>query len=120
MSKAEWTRHLDEASKKSIRWYPQWNKREDTIIRYGGFLNAPKELSTTIRSWCQDKRATPWLYPRPRKPSHPSSYTTRECRIRNALRRSGKPGGVLLEKNLSWDPGAAEPHLATRLGARAD
>ncbi|RDX92949.1 hypothetical protein CR513_24846, partial [Mucuna pruriens] len=41
MSTVEWTRHLDEASEKSICWYPQWNEREDTIIRCGGFPNVP-------------------------------------------------------------------------------
>ncbi|RDX82953.1 hypothetical protein CR513_36198, partial [Mucuna pruriens] len=41
MSEVEWMRHLDEASKKTIRWYPQWNEREDTIIKCGGFLNVP-------------------------------------------------------------------------------
>ncbi|RDX73764.1 hypothetical protein CR513_46571, partial [Mucuna pruriens] len=41
MSKAEWTRHLDEVSKKSIHWYPQCNERDDTIIRCGAFPNVP-------------------------------------------------------------------------------
>ncbi|RDX81608.1 hypothetical protein CR513_37690, partial [Mucuna pruriens] len=77
-------------------------------------LNAPKDPTTTILSWCQDKWATPWLYPHLRKPSHLSSYTTWECRTGNALRRFGKLGGVLSEKDSSGDPRAAEPHLATR------
>ncbi|RDX98223.1 hypothetical protein CR513_18881, partial [Mucuna pruriens] len=41
MSKAEWTKHLDEATEMSICWYPRWNERDDTIIRCGGFPNVP-------------------------------------------------------------------------------
>ncbi|RDY12211.1 hypothetical protein CR513_03014, partial [Mucuna pruriens] len=41
LTKAEWTARLDEATKRSIRWYPQWNEREDVIIRCGGFPNIP-------------------------------------------------------------------------------
>ncbi|RDX63707.1 hypothetical protein CR513_57829, partial [Mucuna pruriens] len=41
MARAEWTKCLDEASKRSIRWYPQWNERNDMIIRCGGFPNVP-------------------------------------------------------------------------------
>ncbi|RDX88298.1 hypothetical protein CR513_30137, partial [Mucuna pruriens] len=32
---------LDEATEKSIHWYPQWNERKDAIIKYGGFPNVP-------------------------------------------------------------------------------
>ncbi|RDX85054.1 hypothetical protein CR513_33809, partial [Mucuna pruriens] len=39
LTKAEWTARLDEATKRSIRWYPQWNKREDVIIHCEGFPN---------------------------------------------------------------------------------
>ncbi|RDX63521.1 hypothetical protein CR513_58046, partial [Mucuna pruriens] len=39
LTKAEWTAHLDEAMEKSIRWYSQWNEREDVIIWCGGFPN---------------------------------------------------------------------------------
>ncbi|RDX85211.1 hypothetical protein CR513_33648, partial [Mucuna pruriens] len=39
MSKAEWTKHLDEATKKSISWYSRWNERDDMIIRCGEFPN---------------------------------------------------------------------------------
>ncbi|RDY10312.1 hypothetical protein CR513_05180, partial [Mucuna pruriens] len=38
---AEWTAHLDEATKRSIRWYPLWNEREDVIIWCGRFPNIP-------------------------------------------------------------------------------
>ncbi|RDX66183.1 hypothetical protein CR513_55078, partial [Mucuna pruriens] len=41
MTMAKWTKQLDDTSEKSIRWYPQWNEREDMIIRCGGFPNVP-------------------------------------------------------------------------------
>ncbi|RDY00945.1 hypothetical protein CR513_15792, partial [Mucuna pruriens] len=41
LTKAEWTARLDEAIERFIRWHPQWNKREDVIIRCGGFPNIP-------------------------------------------------------------------------------
>ncbi|RDX70353.1 hypothetical protein CR513_50411, partial [Mucuna pruriens] len=41
MTRVKWTKCLNEASKRSIRWYPQWNKGEDVIIRCGGFPNVP-------------------------------------------------------------------------------
>ncbi|RDX76681.1 hypothetical protein CR513_43303, partial [Mucuna pruriens] len=41
MTKAEWTICLDEATEKSIRWYPRWNKREDVTIKCRGFSNVP-------------------------------------------------------------------------------
>ncbi|RDX74174.1 hypothetical protein CR513_46104, partial [Mucuna pruriens] len=41
LAKAKWATRLDEATEKTIRWYPQWNKREDVIIKCGGFPNIP-------------------------------------------------------------------------------
>ncbi|RDY00183.1 hypothetical protein CR513_16664, partial [Mucuna pruriens] len=41
LTKVEWTARLDEAIERSIRWYPQWNEREDVIIHCGGFPNIP-------------------------------------------------------------------------------
>ncbi|RDY00260.1 hypothetical protein CR513_16576, partial [Mucuna pruriens] len=41
LTKAEWTARLDEATKRSIRWYPHWNERDDVIIYCGGFPNVP-------------------------------------------------------------------------------
>ncbi|RDX92991.1 hypothetical protein CR513_24816, partial [Mucuna pruriens] len=41
LTKAEWTTHLHEATKKIIHWYLQWNEREDVIIKCGGFSNIP-------------------------------------------------------------------------------
>ncbi|RDY06372.1 hypothetical protein CR513_09630, partial [Mucuna pruriens] len=41
MTKEEWVRKLDEASKKSIRWYPPWNEREHVIIKCEGYPNVP-------------------------------------------------------------------------------
>ncbi|RDX64791.1 hypothetical protein CR513_56602, partial [Mucuna pruriens] len=41
MSKARWIEYLDRASKRTIRWYPLWNEREQLIMRYRGFLNVP-------------------------------------------------------------------------------
>ncbi|RDY10761.1 hypothetical protein CR513_04671, partial [Mucuna pruriens] len=39
MTKEEWVRKLDEASEKSIRWYPLWNEREHVIIQCEGYPN---------------------------------------------------------------------------------
>ncbi|RDX72872.1 hypothetical protein CR513_47583, partial [Mucuna pruriens] len=41
LTKSEWTAHLDEATERTIYWYPQWNEREEVIIRCGGFPNIP-------------------------------------------------------------------------------
>ncbi|RDY06359.1 hypothetical protein CR513_09661, partial [Mucuna pruriens] len=41
MTKEEWVRKLDEASEKSIRWYPPWNEREHVIIKCEGYPNVP-------------------------------------------------------------------------------
>ncbi|RDX87507.1 hypothetical protein CR513_31008, partial [Mucuna pruriens] len=41
MTKAEWTKLLDDTSKRPIHWYSHWNESEDTIIRCGGFPNVP-------------------------------------------------------------------------------
>ncbi|RDX98901.1 hypothetical protein CR513_18116, partial [Mucuna pruriens] len=41
LTKVEWTSRLDEATEKSICWYPQWNEREDVIIQSRGFPNIP-------------------------------------------------------------------------------
>ncbi|RDY10625.1 hypothetical protein CR513_04822, partial [Mucuna pruriens] len=41
MSKVRWIEYLDRASKRTIRWYPLWNKREQLIMRCGGFPNVP-------------------------------------------------------------------------------
>ncbi|RDX83193.1 hypothetical protein CR513_35914, partial [Mucuna pruriens] len=39
MTKDLWARHLDQATKRTIRWYPMWNEREQIIVSCGGFLN---------------------------------------------------------------------------------
>ncbi|RDY13952.1 hypothetical protein CR513_01043, partial [Mucuna pruriens] len=41
MTKEEWVRKLEEASEKSIRWYPPWNEREQIIIKCEGYPNVP-------------------------------------------------------------------------------
>ncbi|RDX78738.1 hypothetical protein CR513_40936, partial [Mucuna pruriens] len=41
MSKSEWTQCLEEASEKTICWYPKWNEQENVIIKCGGFPNVP-------------------------------------------------------------------------------
>ncbi|RDX63962.1 hypothetical protein CR513_57542, partial [Mucuna pruriens] len=41
MTKAEWTSRLDESMEKMVHWYPQWNEKEDVIIKWGGFPNVP-------------------------------------------------------------------------------
>ncbi|RDY13545.1 hypothetical protein CR513_01509, partial [Mucuna pruriens] len=41
LTRAKWTTHLDKATKRLIHWYPQWNEREDVIIRCRGFPNIP-------------------------------------------------------------------------------
>ncbi|RDY07884.1 hypothetical protein CR513_07941, partial [Mucuna pruriens] len=41
MTKEEWVHKLDEATEKSIRWYPPWNEREHVIIKCGGYPNVP-------------------------------------------------------------------------------
>ncbi|RDX71673.1 hypothetical protein CR513_48947, partial [Mucuna pruriens] len=52
MSRVEWTRCLDEALEKSIRWYLQWNKREDVIIKCGGprSCEASSSYKASLRS----------------------------------------------------------------------
>ncbi|RDX95148.1 hypothetical protein CR513_22362, partial [Mucuna pruriens] len=37
--KTEWATCLDELMEKTIRWYPQWNERENVIIKCRGFSN---------------------------------------------------------------------------------
>ncbi|RDX79699.1 hypothetical protein CR513_39840, partial [Mucuna pruriens] len=41
MTKEAWVRKLDEASERTVRWYPPWNEREHMIIKCGGYLNVP-------------------------------------------------------------------------------
>ncbi|RDY06272.1 hypothetical protein CR513_09755, partial [Mucuna pruriens] len=41
MTKEEWVHKLDEASEKSIHWYPLWNEREHVIIKCEGYPNVP-------------------------------------------------------------------------------
>ncbi|RDX64051.1 hypothetical protein CR513_57436, partial [Mucuna pruriens] len=41
MTKESWIRQLNEASKRTIRWYPPWNERENMIVKCGGYLNVP-------------------------------------------------------------------------------
>ncbi|RDY01268.1 hypothetical protein CR513_15420, partial [Mucuna pruriens] len=41
LAKAEWATRLDEATEKAIRWYSQWNERENVTIKCGGFPNIP-------------------------------------------------------------------------------
>ncbi|RDX82626.1 hypothetical protein CR513_36560, partial [Mucuna pruriens] len=41
LTKEKWTARLDEATERSIRWYRQWNERDDVIIHCGGFPNIP-------------------------------------------------------------------------------
>ncbi|RDX91777.1 hypothetical protein CR513_26186, partial [Mucuna pruriens] len=39
MSKDLWAKHLDQATERTIRWYPMWNEREEIIVKCGGFPN---------------------------------------------------------------------------------
>ncbi|RDX73134.1 hypothetical protein CR513_47287, partial [Mucuna pruriens] len=41
MSGDLWARQLDQATERTIRWYPMWNEREEIIINCGGFPNVP-------------------------------------------------------------------------------
>ncbi|RDX66262.1 hypothetical protein CR513_54989, partial [Mucuna pruriens] len=41
MTKEAWFRKLDEASKRTIRWYPSWNEREHIIVKCEGYPNVP-------------------------------------------------------------------------------
>ncbi|RDY12587.1 hypothetical protein CR513_02580, partial [Mucuna pruriens] len=39
MSRDLWAKQLDQATERTIHWYPMWNEREEIIVRCGGFLN---------------------------------------------------------------------------------
>ncbi|RDY13372.1 hypothetical protein CR513_01719, partial [Mucuna pruriens] len=41
MTKEAWVRKLDEASERTIRWYPPWNEREHMIVKCEGYPNVP-------------------------------------------------------------------------------
>ncbi|RDX60130.1 hypothetical protein CR513_61758, partial [Mucuna pruriens] len=41
MSKEQWVKHLSEASKRTIRWYPTWYEQERVILGCGGYPNVP-------------------------------------------------------------------------------
>ncbi|RDX78460.1 hypothetical protein CR513_41265, partial [Mucuna pruriens] len=41
MTNKEWARKLEEASERSVRWYPPWNEREHVIVKCEGYPNVP-------------------------------------------------------------------------------
>ncbi|RDX92564.1 hypothetical protein CR513_25290, partial [Mucuna pruriens] len=41
MTNKEWARKLDEATERSVRWYPPWNEREHIIVKCEGYPNVP-------------------------------------------------------------------------------
>ncbi|RDX69793.1 hypothetical protein CR513_51047, partial [Mucuna pruriens] len=115
MTKAKWTKQLDDTSERSICW-------EDTIIRCGGFPNVPLIGTQGAINYNLElaprQQATPWLYPHPTWPSLLSFYMTWEYKMGNTLRGSDKPGRALSEKALSGDLAPMEPPLATRPSSR--
>ncbi|RDX71529.1 hypothetical protein CR513_49111, partial [Mucuna pruriens] len=41
MTNKEWARKLEEATERSVRWYPPWNEREHVIVKCEGYPNVP-------------------------------------------------------------------------------
>ncbi|RDX97957.1 hypothetical protein CR513_19201, partial [Mucuna pruriens] len=115
MSKAEWTNHLDEATEKSIRWYPRLNERDDTIFRCGGFPNVPL-MGTQGAINYNPELATPWPYHHLRKLLPPLSSMTWEHRTGGVSGIYDMSGGMLFERDPNGDPRVTAPHPVTRPG----
>ncbi|RDY10544.1 hypothetical protein CR513_04914, partial [Mucuna pruriens] len=118
MSKAKWTKHLDEATEKSIRWYPRWNERGDTIIRCGGFPNVP--LMGTKGAINYNLELVPKQVSYPITLPPPEEAITPFIIHALGAQDRGKPGGVLSEKDPSGNPKVAVPHPITRPGFGKD
>ncbi|RDX78147.1 hypothetical protein CR513_41626, partial [Mucuna pruriens] len=111
MSKAEWTKHLDEATEKSI-------------YRCGGFLNVPLLGTKGAINYNPEsvprQVGYPMALPPPEEAITPFIIHDLGAQDRGISGIYGKPGGVSSKRDPNGDLKVAVPHPATRLGSRTD
>ncbi|RDY11728.1 hypothetical protein CR513_03557, partial [Mucuna pruriens] len=57
MTKESWIKQLNEASERTIRWYPPWNEREHMIVKCEGYPNRTRSCGTSpsYRAWLENR-----------------------------------------------------------------